>query len=145
MQLSNFKNMSRSRDFLIHVFRGVVLDCFQYCLLTVGSEVIWGRAGEGPSKARGTWSHTFSLPWFPSDVGIYGPGLLERRVTTCKTGSGRGGAAGEGDNALLFYFFVLVYYYYYSCLTQGNKIIYGSKSHMCQLRPWSLHERSTVF
>lgn len=32
---------------MIHVFRGVVLDCFQYCLLTVGSEVIWGRAEEG--------------------------------------------------------------------------------------------------
>lgn len=47
MQLSNFKNMSRSRDFLIHVFSGVVLDCFPYCLLTVGSEVIWGRAEQG--------------------------------------------------------------------------------------------------
>ena len=47
MQLSNFKNMSRSRDFLIHVFSGVVLDWFQYFLQTVGSEVIWGRAEQG--------------------------------------------------------------------------------------------------
>lgn len=71
MQLSNFKNMSRSRDFLIHVFSGVILDCFQYCLLTVGSEVIWGRAEKGKGN-------TFSQ-FLPASISIRHGGLWSVR------------------------------------------------------------------
>lgn len=95
MQPGNFKNMFRSRDFLIHVFSRAILDCFQSYLLAVGSEVIWGRGKRG----GGHVSPQFLPASFPSDLGISGAGNpgdsggrgggRERR------GGGRGGRERE--------------------------------------------------
>ena len=111
MQLSNFKNMSRSRDFLIHVFSGVILDCFQYCLLTVGSEVIWGRAEQGTGNMT---SH-----FLPASISIRRGDLRTRQFR--ERGDNlqdweweRRGSRGRRQCFALLLFFFLVSCYYYS-------------------------------
>lgn len=43
MQLSNFKNMSTSSDFLIHVFSRVIFSLFSILSPKAGSEMVGGE------------------------------------------------------------------------------------------------------
>lgn len=126
MQLSNFKNMSRSRDFLIHVFSGVILDYVQYCLLMVGSEVIWAKGWAG----RGERVLTISLCLnFHQHLWT----RQARRETGDKLArwGGGGGRQQRKEISFLFYFpfFFFRFFFFFFILNSGKIRLYMDLSH----------------
>lgn len=133
MQLSNFKNMSRSRDFLIHVFSGVILDYVQYCLLMVGSEVIWAKGWAG----RGERVLTISLCLNFHQHLWTRQARRETGDKLARWGMGEEGSRGRRylSSFTFLFFFRFFFFFLFHFKLGENKIIYGSKSQIYQLWP----------
>lgn len=82
---------------MIHVFSGIILNYFQYCLLTLGSGVIWGRGKRGKRDV--------SSQFLPASISIR-HGDLWNRVSR-RERLGEEGQGGKGDN--IFHFIYLIF------------------------------------
>lgn len=109
MQLSNFKNMSGSRHFLIHVLVGGLLSSiFNIVSLQWGQK--WFRQGAG--REKGARPYDLSLSRFPPGTGLCGAGHAQKKSVALwriRIGEIDGEMQAQGDAVLPLFCFLLFF------------------------------------